>query len=211
VLETAQIKANTECVFEEEDIFTYQAGQMTVSGYYHPNMVSPPIEEGGWLYMKLLNGDDISRGAYVYSLKGNVRVQRDVFLNWYNNATFDADGNPLCSGYSGSPSTGPTGNSTYNFPEPTDPEFEGMGAVDPYRGNGIDISSYVNDQNNLMINADYQNLVQIAAPGQATTIFNKGVKVDGDVIAPRARGLIFQGQRMIWSPPIKGNHIYYYR
>ena len=92
-----------------------------------------------------------------------------------------------------------------------DNQFEGMGAVDPYRGNGIDVSSYVNDQNNMMINADYQNLIQIAAPGEATTIFNKGVKVVGDVIAPNPLGLIFQGHQLRWSMPIKGNHIYYYR
>ncbi|MCD4694487.1 hypothetical protein K8R62_03975 [bacterium] len=214
VMETEQLYNTSGCVFEEENIFTTFMAQNLVP-VQHSNYPGGGIQEGGWLYMKLINESNVGSDAYCSAIILLTTVEKDVFLDWYNGATFDADGNPLCDGYSGpsgsaGSTAGSTSGSTYTPTGSSDPEFEGMGIVDPYRGNGIDISSYINDENNIMINADYQNLVTIPAPGEPTIVFDKGVKVDGDVYAA-SLGFTFQDHELRWSPPIRGNYIYYYR
>jgi hypothetical protein len=94
VIETEQLYNSSGCVFEEEDVFTYKMNEMWVpiAHSYYPG---GDVQEGGWMYMKLLNDSSLNSGAYVFGLSQSITVVKDVFLDWYNNAHWDENGDPM--------------------------------------------------------------------------------------------------------------------
>ena len=217
--------------FETEDVLLQnEGGDILILGRNE----FPELEEGGWMYVRVLKFEP---SAYIHKVSHDLKMNIDTYTDWYSSADFNEDGNPGCDGSvsggdgdSGEGDDGGTGVSEeFNLDDiigESLPEgkFRGMGIKDPYRGNGLNISSYLDNEESLLMNADYHNLMRTYPPGKTgddgyTHVFEKSVESTGDVFVGSAGGenaepmdsLIFQGKRLIWTPPIRGNHVLYYR
>ena len=90
--------------------------------------------------------------------------------------------------------------------------IKGQGVVENDLGSGLDTSSYLTDdqENDLLINANYQNVLALPEDRRSDQRLQvkKGLEVQGDV---KVDSMVFQGDPLIWTPPVEDNLILYYQ
>ena len=86
-----------------------------------------------------------------------------------------------------------------------DEDHEGVGVVEGNRGTGIEKAWSPSEGDSLIINANYQKMIE--SDGETNKIMH-GVEIENRLrVEDEFR---FQGQRLRWSAPIRGDFILYY-
>ena len=80
-------------LYEGEDILhKNHGGHITIGG----TSQFPELEEGGWMYIKVLKFEDPGEPCKFYKFAYGPRINNEAYVDWYDNAEFNAEGNPGC-------------------------------------------------------------------------------------------------------------------